>query len=82
LFQIHHRSKSKWKPSPARADGSQRSKVLDRWYRLEQHAEPGGVWTYDLVESEYPPLSLESVRPASNILTSAPPRPDPATDRS
>jgi hypothetical protein len=52
LFQIHRRGKTKWKPAADRAGGSQHSLVLDRWYRLEQHAEAGGVWTYDLIESE------------------------------
>jgi Uma2 family endonuclease len=52
LFQIHRRGKTKWKPAATRPDGSQHSTVLDRWYRLEQHAEPAGVWMYDLMESE------------------------------
>lgn len=52
LFQIHRRGKVKWKPAATRPDGSQHSTVLDRWYHLEQHAEPGGVWTYDLIEME------------------------------
>jgi len=49
LFQIHRRGKTKWKPAATRPDGSQHSTVLDRRYGLEQHAEPGGVWTYDLI---------------------------------
>jgi Uma2 family endonuclease len=52
LFQIHHRGDTGWIATPPREDGSQRSTVLDRWYRLEQQELPGGIWTYDLVESE------------------------------
>jgi len=52
LFQIHHRGDAAWAPAPPREDGWQWSRVLDRWYRLEQHELPGGIWTYDLIERE------------------------------
>lgn len=52
LFQIHHRGDAAWAPAPPREDGWQWSRVLDRWYRLEQHELPGGIWTYDLIETE------------------------------
>jgi Uma2 family endonuclease len=51
LFRIHHRGKAKWASARIRPDGSQRSRVLGRNYRLEQHEQPGGIWSYDLVES-------------------------------
>jgi Uma2 family endonuclease len=52
LFQIHHRGDTGWVAATPREDGSQRSVVLDHWYRLDQEELPGGIWTYDLIESE------------------------------
>ena len=50
LFHIHSRGPTQYEPADRDADGYQRSRVLNRWYRLDRGRDARGWVVFDLHE--------------------------------
>lgn len=51
-FQIYRRGRNQFVPAESDDDGSQKSGVLDSWYRFNRERGQNDLWRYDLAERD------------------------------